>query len=366
MTTPQERLASGHYNSGAKSDTNPGGMAKGGHRDNFPLALTDVADVAKQVGDNAAIAAAAASQGDAWLYEGVPGNVQRISDTQIAIKAVNRTSLYLAKPNPRALRLVQSKPYSRLLSNNQLLNATPFTLTGTTANDLSMANPFGVSNKASQLNEVNGGTAHVAEISYPGYAANEYVVFSAALKSNARYRGRIGLQSSGWANSISMTFDLNAGTAAAAAAAGTAANIAGGIFPLGNSWHRVWIAGKLATSAGAAVAQLAIADNSGALSYSGVAGNGIQVYDVSFQKLSASPAGDNDFMFVSASEWDAAANATIVTILNGFVSANFGAYKDADTDGLYYGQDPNNAPRAGGSAGKIYMAQNCNAVGMNW
>lgn len=50
MSTPQERLIGGYYNSGAFSGANPGGLANGGHVQNFPAALQDIGAVAQDVG----------------------------------------------------------------------------------------------------------------------------------------------------------------------------------------------------------------------------------------------------------------------------------------------------------------------------
>lgn len=64
MSTAQERLQSGYYNSAAVSGANPGGLASGGHVPNFPAALQDMGVVAQDVGGKAsAVTAAAQSAG---------------------------------------------------------------------------------------------------------------------------------------------------------------------------------------------------------------------------------------------------------------------------------------------------------------
>lgn len=60
MSTAQERLQSGYYNSAAVSGANPGGLASGGHVPNFPAALQDMGAVAQDVGAKAAATTAAA------------------------------------------------------------------------------------------------------------------------------------------------------------------------------------------------------------------------------------------------------------------------------------------------------------------
>ena len=54
MSTAQERLQQGYYNSAAVSGANPGGLASGGHVPNFPAALQDLGVVAQDVGAKAA------------------------------------------------------------------------------------------------------------------------------------------------------------------------------------------------------------------------------------------------------------------------------------------------------------------------
>lgn len=60
MSTAQERLQSGYYNSAAVSGANPGGLASGGHVPNFPAALQDMGVVAQDIGAKAAAGVAAA------------------------------------------------------------------------------------------------------------------------------------------------------------------------------------------------------------------------------------------------------------------------------------------------------------------
>lgn len=60
MSTAQERLQQGYYNSAAVSGANPGGLASGGHVPNFPAALQDMGVVAQDVGAKAAAAVAGA------------------------------------------------------------------------------------------------------------------------------------------------------------------------------------------------------------------------------------------------------------------------------------------------------------------
>lgn len=60
MSTAQERLQQGYYNSAAVSGANPGGLASGGHVQNFPAALEDMGVVAQDVGAKAAAGVAAA------------------------------------------------------------------------------------------------------------------------------------------------------------------------------------------------------------------------------------------------------------------------------------------------------------------
>lgn len=61
MSTPQERLIGGFYNSAAWSGANPGGLANGGHVQNFPAALEDIGIVAQDVGAKAAQTVGAAN-----------------------------------------------------------------------------------------------------------------------------------------------------------------------------------------------------------------------------------------------------------------------------------------------------------------
>lgn len=67
MSTPQERLFDGYYNSAGFTDANPGGLGNSGHVQNFPAALQDIGVVAQDVGvkSGAAAAAAGAAQGSA-------------------------------------------------------------------------------------------------------------------------------------------------------------------------------------------------------------------------------------------------------------------------------------------------------------
>lgn len=65
MTTAQERLQSGFYNSAAVSGANPGGLASGGHVQNFPAALADIGAVAQTVGTQSAAAVGAAGSAQA-------------------------------------------------------------------------------------------------------------------------------------------------------------------------------------------------------------------------------------------------------------------------------------------------------------
>ncbi|WP_333896288.1 tail fiber domain-containing protein [Brevundimonas aurantiaca] len=60
MSTAQERLQQGYYNSAAVSGANPGGLASGGHVQNFPAALADIGTVAQTVGAQSAAAVGAA------------------------------------------------------------------------------------------------------------------------------------------------------------------------------------------------------------------------------------------------------------------------------------------------------------------
>lgn len=78
MSTPQERLIGGFYNSAAWSGANPGGLANGGHVQNFPAALEDIGAVAQDVGlkaaqtigaANAAGASAASAANDRQLAQ---------------------------------------------------------------------------------------------------------------------------------------------------------------------------------------------------------------------------------------------------------------------------------------------------------
>lgn len=61
MSTPQERLFGGYYNSAGFSGANPGGLANGGHVQNFPAALLDLGTVAQAVGVQSIAAAGAAA-----------------------------------------------------------------------------------------------------------------------------------------------------------------------------------------------------------------------------------------------------------------------------------------------------------------
>lgn len=59
--TAQARLFGGYYNSAGFSGANPGGLANGGHVQNFPAALQDIGVVAQDVGVKSAAATAAAT-----------------------------------------------------------------------------------------------------------------------------------------------------------------------------------------------------------------------------------------------------------------------------------------------------------------
>lgn len=59
--TAQARLQDGYYNSAAFSGANPGGLANGGHVQNFPAALQDIGAVAQDVGVKSAAASQSAS-----------------------------------------------------------------------------------------------------------------------------------------------------------------------------------------------------------------------------------------------------------------------------------------------------------------
>ena len=61
MSTPQERLFGGYYNSAGFSGVNPGGLGNGGHVQNFPPALQDIGVVSQDVGVKSAAATAAAA-----------------------------------------------------------------------------------------------------------------------------------------------------------------------------------------------------------------------------------------------------------------------------------------------------------------
>lgn len=65
MSTAQERLQQGYYNSAAVSGANPGGLASGGHVQNFPAALADIGAVAQTVGTQSAAAVGAAGSAQA-------------------------------------------------------------------------------------------------------------------------------------------------------------------------------------------------------------------------------------------------------------------------------------------------------------
>lgn len=61
MSTAQERLFGGYYNSAGFTGANPGGLANGGHVQNFPAALQDIGAVAQTVGVQSAAATGAAT-----------------------------------------------------------------------------------------------------------------------------------------------------------------------------------------------------------------------------------------------------------------------------------------------------------------
>jgi hypothetical protein len=117
LADTRARLANGYYNSNAKSAANPGGMASGGHQQNFPAALIDLGLVLIQAGIDAqalsaaqpsiaaAIAAVANAQAQAQQAQNYAGQAlqyrneaQQIVGVDLTLKANLNSPAFTGAP----------------------------------------------------------------------------------------------------------------------------------------------------------------------------------------------------------------------------------------------------------------------------
>lgn len=95
LLTPKERIDAGTYLLVPYDASTNKGLYEDGHRLLFDAMMADISAVDKEVSDNAAVAASAASQSGAWVKETAP--VLYLSATTLQITGVDRTGL--AKSN---------------------------------------------------------------------------------------------------------------------------------------------------------------------------------------------------------------------------------------------------------------------------
>ena len=160
MSAARDRLKTGYYNNRElAAGSNPGGMARNGHRVNFTLALKDVGDVAQEiVDDNDALLAAVVADNDATQAAIASDNAAAVAAVDADATAANASKVAAAASEGAASGSATTATNAATDARRTVANNFPDRLdaTGSWFTEASVGDPGTVASPASGISNVAG------------------------------------------------------------------------------------------------------------------------------------------------------------------------------------------------------------------